>query len=211
MTVAQKRLSFILLFMFTFIAASAGVVHWKMNHSLTEIIPGELYRSSSITPRNLAELASEHNIKTVIDLRDYDSDKHDSLDIFLEAQALDSFGIRHINLPTGQVPDMETVFRFLKFLDEPDVRPVLIHCHHGIGRTGLFVALYLIEYAGYTNEQARDLTADHFTLRVNGREGFRPDSDKGGFILNYQPRFGNRVEFSAETDSESKLKRGFSL
>ena len=201
MLVSRQKIIITLLLLAVFLGSLAGLIHWRMNHALTEVIPGELYRSSEISPEYLTRLVREQGIKTVIDLRDHDSDRHSSMDIILEAHALGSAGIRHINLATGQVPDMETVSRFLKVLDEPDVRPVLIHCHHGIGRTGLFVALYLIEYAGYTSEEARELVAGYFTLRIGGRNGFRSDSDKGRFIMNYQPRTGKHTEFFSDPDT----------
>ncbi len=194
MHILRQKIIIALLILLVLLASLAGLIHWRMNYALTEVIQGELYRSAEISPKGLARLASRHNIKTVIDLRTHDSDKHSSRDIILEGEALASVGVSHINLSTGQTPEMETVSMFLEILDDPNRRPVLIHCHHGIGRTGLFVALYLIEYAGYTKEKAREHVAGYFTLRLGGRDGFRSDSNKGRFIMNYQPRSAKGAE-----------------
>ncbi len=184
----KRKVILTLFILLVLLGSTAGYVHWQMNHSVTEVLPGELYRSSEVSPEGLARLSQKHGIKMVIDLRTHDSDKYDPEDIFREAQALRSVGVRHVNLSTGQTPDMETVDRFLEILDEPGNRPVLIHCYHGVGRTGLFVALYLMEYAGYSNEEAIHNVSRYYTLRPGGRMGFRPESNKGAFLLEYEPR-----------------------
>ncbi len=186
-----KKITVSLLILLVLLASMGGLIHWRMNHSLIAVLPGELYRSAEISPQELARIAHRHGIRTVIDLRTMDSDKHDPEDIILEGQALRSVGIRHINLATGQTPDMKAVARFLEILDEPGTRPVLIHCYHGIGRTGVFVALYLMEYAGYSNEDAIKAVAGYYSLRPGGRKGFRQGSNKGDFLLNYEPRTVN--------------------
>lgn len=188
MLIFKRKILLTLFILLVLLGSTAGYVHWQMNHSLIEVLPGELYRSSEVSPEGLARLALTHGIKTVIDLRTHDSDKYDPEDITREAEALRSVGVRHVNLSTGQTPDMETVDRFLEILDEPGTRPVLIHCYHGVGRTGLFVALYLMEYAGYSNEEAIHNVSRYYTLRPGGRMGFRPQSSKGSFLLEYEPR-----------------------
>lgn len=184
----KRKIILTLLILLVLSASMGGYVHWRMNHSVIEVLPGELYRSSEVSPEGLARLTQRHGIRTVIDLRTHDSDKYGPEDIDQEAQALRSVGVRHINLSTGQTPDMETVDRFLEILDESGTRPVLIHCYHGVGRTGVFVALYLMEYAGYTNQEAIQNVSRYYTLRPGGRMGFRPESNKGAFLLNYEPR-----------------------
>ncbi len=188
MFIFRRKIILTLFILLVLLGSTAGYVHWQMNHSVIEVLPGELYRSSEVSPEGLARLAQKQGIRTVIDLRTMDSDKYDPEDIFQEAQALRSVGVRHVNLSTGQTPDMETVDRFLEILDDPGNRPVLIHCYHGVGRTGLFVALYLMEYAGYSNDEAIHNVSRYFTLRIGGRQGFSPQSNKGAFLLEYEPR-----------------------
>lgn len=193
MKLIRKRILIFSLLFLVVIALLAGLAHWRMNYSLIPVIPGELYRSPELPPDLLARAAQKKNIKTVIDLRVPDSDKRMPAaqygqNIIQENQALSAVGINHISLPTGQVPPEKVVDRFLEVLDDPETRPVLIHCYHGVGRAGLFVAVYLMEYAGYTNEEARRNVARHHSLRLEGRKGFRTDSSKGSFIMNYIPR-----------------------
>ncbi len=188
MFIFRRKIILALLILLVLSASMGGYVHWRMNHTLIEVIPGELYRSSEVSPDGLARLSRQYGIRTVIDLRTMDSDKHNPEGIILEGQALRSIGVRHVNLSTGQTPDMETVSRFLEILDKPGTRPVLIHCYHGVGRTGVFVALYLMEYAGYSNEEAINNVSRYYTLRIGGRKGFSPESNKGEFLLGYEPR-----------------------
>ncbi|OPX31112.1 MAG: hypothetical protein B1H40_04555 [Candidatus Latescibacteria bacterium 4484_181] len=74
--------------------------------------------------------------------------------------ALKRLGIERLVLPVkdGDVPTPEQVREFLKFTEEQiDQRgkPVLVHCAAGLGRTGLMLALYLVN-RGMNAQQAID-------------------------------------------------------
>jgi protein tyrosine/serine phosphatase len=68
-------------------------------------------------------------------------------------------------------------------MDDPQNRPVLIHCIHGVGRTGVFSAIYRIEYQDWSHKRAL-LEA----ILLSGFGSFGPNSDKAKFIKDYQPR-----------------------
>src|SRR5262249_20318216 len=48
----------------------------------------------------------------------------------------------------------EAVDQFLALMDREDTYPVLIHCKAGLHRTGCLVAVYRMEYQGWSNLQA---------------------------------------------------------
>src|SRR5262249_61151456 len=52
---------------------------------------------------------------------------------------------------------------FLAVMDDPANRPVLLHCKAGLHRTGLLVAVYRMEYEGWSQQAAvRELKANGF-------------------------------------------------
>ena len=87
------------------------------------------------------------------------------------------------------MPRPEAVAEFLKIMDEEANLPVLIHCEHGVGRTGVFAAIYRMEYQGWPNARAQ-----WEALALAGFESFREDRPKGRFILDYVPRGTNGRE-----------------
>jgi len=60
---------------------------------------------------------------------------------------------------------------------------VLIHCVHGSGRTGLFSAIYRMEYQGWPRWRA---IAEEMML--GGVRSFAPGSAKARFLWGYTPR-----------------------
>lgn len=160
----------------------------QVRHRLDTVTAEKLYKSGAMPPERMAEVAQELGLKTVIDLRTFvegqDSTNTTPLrDIEAEAKALAAVGVRHVHLPSGQVPTQETVESFLKVLDDPANQPALIHCYHGVGRAELFSAVYRIEYEGWSNERARDATR----FIVAG-SSFDDSREKGQYLLNYVPR-----------------------
>ncbi len=192
-TVAIGGLSVLLL-----LAVAAGYIHFKMNYSLTSVLPGRLYRSSEMTPELLARAAARHGIATVIDLRHPELDDKElpagttRMRIAQEKAALTAAGIRHVSIPSLQRPNDEMVDAFLGAVADRESHPVLIHCDHGIGRAGLYTAVYLIEHAGYEHEAARDLVSHYYSARLHGRKHFRPDYNKGKWLMEYVPRLRAR-------------------
>ena len=88
-----------------------------------------------------AELAREHAISAVIDLREEDCD---------DAEALARAGVDLLHLPT---PDMhpaplEMLEQGVRFAAEHIGRgeKVLIHCQHGIGRSALLALCVLVDH-----------------------------------------------------------------
>jgi protein tyrosine phosphatase (PTP) superfamily phosphohydrolase (DUF442 family) len=175
------------------LALGLGGGGWKLydiyvRHRLGVITEGQVYKSGAMPPAEMAKVAKDLGLRTVIDLRTYvpgqDPTNTTALDVIqAEAEALKAAGVRHIHLPTAQVPTDATLQRFLEVMADPANRPTLIHCHHGVGRTELFAALWRIEFEGWSNEKARNATR----LIVPG-SSFSDTSEKGRYLLDYHPR-----------------------
>jgi len=156
----------------------AAHAYWAfVQFRITTVESDVAYHTSVIPPEKIGEFAKEREIRTVIDLR------HASSATEAEQAACEAAGIRYVNIPSSQVPSQESVDAFLKVLDDPDSRPVLMHCYHGEGRAPMFGAIYRMEYLGWEPEEARKATR-FFSFRGS----FKPGSGKGEFVRSYVPR-----------------------
>lgn len=172
------------------IGAGGGYAYWaKFNYRFLTVTEGQVYRSAAMPPEMLQSKVRRYGIRTVIDLRKPGDD------VIAERAALAVLGVRHFSLPSHQVPSEEVVKGFLEIMDRSEYRPVLIHCHDGIGRAVLFSAIYRVEYEGWSNEDAR-LTA----YWRSGLGNFKPDSRKGTYIRSYVRR---RLPASQESSSHA--------
>ena len=169
--------------------AIGGVKYYHIHYQyrLGTVTQGVVYQSGAMPPARMAAEAQRLGLRTVIDLRTYlpgqDATNTTPLqDIDAEGRALAGVGVRHIHLPTPQVPTEETVAKFLAVVRDPANRPTLIHCYHGIGRTELFVALYRMEFEGWSNQKAR--AQARFFLPYSS---FSDTSEKGRFLIAYRP------------------------
>jgi protein tyrosine/serine phosphatase len=167
---------FLILALFVAVAA-VGYVHWFRTHRLLAVTGGQLYRSGELPLETLRSEVQRYGIHTVIDFRE-DLDKVEA-----ERNALEGLGVRYVHIPSGQVPTADAVEAFLEILDRSGNRPALIHCEHGIGRTGVFAAIYRMEYEGWQNERAR-----REAMWISGLDSFHADSSKGRFLTEYVPR-----------------------
>ena len=161
--------------------------HIHYQYRLGTVTAGEVYQSGAMPPARMAREAHRLGLRTVIDLRTFvpgqdSTNTTKRRDIDAEAKALADVGVRHIYLPTPQVPTPETVAEFLRVIRDPANRPTLIHCYHGIGRTELFVALYRMEMEGWSNQDAR--AGARFILAGSS---FSDSSEKGRFLIAYHP------------------------
>ena len=104
-----------------------------------------LYRSQQPTAENLAQIKAL-NIQTVINFRQYHSDK----------TLLSSTQINEQRIPmyTANIDDAEVIAALNAMMQARQQGPVLIHCQHGADRTGLMSAMYRIIYQGWSKEAA---------------------------------------------------------
>jgi protein tyrosine phosphatase (PTP) superfamily phosphohydrolase (DUF442 family) len=155
-------------------------VKWAvLDYRVYEIDKGKVYRSMRIPYEKIQKVLLNHKIKTVIDLRNMDEPLIEE-----EKKAVRDIGLRYEQIPMDQMPSQQNIDNFLKLMDDPSVYPVLIHCRHGIGRTGVMSAIYRIEYEKWDNNKARIESN-----LLGGLGAFKKDEPKGALVMNYIPRW----------------------
>lgn len=114
------------------------------------VAPDILYRSGQPKGPGLTWLKLK-GIRTIVNLRG--ADKPESVD---EKEFSDEQGLNWINIPVGTTSkELEKgTEKFMKTMSDPENFPVLIHCSRGKERSGLFSAVYRIEFEGWSNQKA---------------------------------------------------------
>jgi protein tyrosine/serine phosphatase len=163
------------------LSAGSLLSYWVfLNYRFFQLAEGAIYRSAAMPSKALLKKIRKYNIQTVIDFREPDNGA------LKEREALNQIGIRHINLPSKQVPTYENIEKFLFILDNPENSPLLFHCEHGVGRAGVFSAIYRMEYNKWGNKRAiRE------SRWLSGFGSFKKGSKKEVFLRNYTPRWKN--------------------
>ncbi len=189
------------------LGGASYVWHIHFNYRFEEISKDKVYKSALIAPDKLEGFLIDNKIKTVIDLLDpgvqdklnpaMQKDINDEELAILDVNNKYNLSIKHINIPSRQLPTYETLEKFYEVLDDKSNYPVLIHCYHGTGRAQIYSAIYRLEYEGWKNEDARAKTR----VLVEGfgyRSAFSKGKRKGDFLINYKPR---------SSDEESTVKK----
>jgi len=193
---------FIKWFLIILVLGLVAFAYWynNINHVYRVISEGKVYKSGLIPPKDLDKFLLPNHIKTVVDL--LDPGVQDALnpaqqkEIDAEQKGIDELNkkygthIKHINIPSGQVPTKKTLKAFYEVIDNPDNYPIHIHCYHGMGRAVIYSAIYRIEKEGWSNKKAQE-NARLFKFMVDSplhHSSFAKGREKGDFILNYVPR-----------------------
>ncbi len=103
-----------------------------------------LYRSGQPTFQGLINLKAM-GIKTIINLRDFHSDREEVLAAGLEYERI------HMK---AWFPLEEVAVRFLTIVNDPARTPVLVHCWLSSDRSGTLIAIYRIAVQGWTKQEA---------------------------------------------------------
>jgi protein tyrosine/serine phosphatase len=161
------------------LCAAFFLFYWAvLDYRFFTLTKEEVFRSAAMPSKILLKKVQRHNIQTVIDFRKPDNG------VANEKHTLDQVGVRHINLPSKQVPTYENIKKFLSILDNPENKPLLLHCEHGVGRAGAFAAIYRMEYNKWDNKRAI-----YESKLLSGFGSFKKDSNKEIFLRNYTPRW----------------------
>lgn len=106
------------------------------------------YRGAQTRPWGYDEL-KKAGIKTVVNLRK-DWTAH------FDKKFTEKEGIKFISLPwiakKGCPPGY--LDEFFSIVNDPENRPVFVHCKHGKDRTGFMIAAYRVKYDGWSEPQA---------------------------------------------------------
>ncbi len=139
------------------VVLAGGVGAWLVNQSrhnrlvwdhFDVVKHGVLYRSGQLRGEQLTEAIRTYGLRTVV------SFQVPGQGVEYERAICRDMGIDFLNLPMpGDGFGREDQFReILKACDDPNRRPVLVHCARGTCRTGSAVALYRYERDGWTVE-----------------------------------------------------------
>ncbi len=131
--------------------------------------PGILYRSGQLNQDQLAAAIVRYGLKTIVNFQ------LPGEGVEAERAVAKAHGVDFMNLPMpGDGFGEEAQFReVLKACDDPDRRPVLVHCARGTCRTGAAVGLFRMERDGWRIE---DVAWE--MRRQSYRDGWLP-----GFVL----------------------------
>ena len=171
-------------------------ISYTYQKRLRVVTEGKFYRSGCMTAAGLEATIKTYGIRTVINLMEEAPDPILNPHYFAPASVSESelvakCGARFVNLTVQYLPRNklrtqrpETIERYLEILDDPNSYPVLIHCKAGLHRTGVLVALYRMEYEGWTKDEALD------EVKANGFGEFAGTSANeyiSQYILKYRP------------------------
>lgn len=117
------------------------------------VVPGRVYRSAQIEPKQLTGLIREHKLRTVISLRGgEDKDRW----FRREADACRAEGVvlQQVRLRATELPPPTQVATLLSLFDNAKY-PLLFHCRGGADRSGLAATIYLHIYEGVPLDEAQ--------------------------------------------------------
>ncbi len=120
--------------------------------NLHAVVPGRVWRAAQPAPEEIARLADELDLRTVVNLRRAEDDE-----AWLEAERATAAGrgLAHRSVPlSGQSLPAPDVLRDLVHVLADAERPVLLHCEAGVERSGLASAVVLL-LEGRPLEEAR--------------------------------------------------------
>lgn len=159
-----------------FLLLDRGPYHFKT------VREGVLYRSGTLDANDLRSVIQQYGIKTVVNLR-HDPEAWASAE---EKRITQQLGARFEDLPLQREtpPNDEELAVWLRLLDDPSRLPILVHCEHGVTRTGMFVGVYQMEKEHLDNRKVlEDLEFFGHRKWAEHRKPFRD------FILQYKPRW----------------------
>lgn len=123
-----------------------------------------------------------NNIKMVVNLLPKEEIRMGSSDFYMNFFALKKITVDHFPITDRSVPKRGSMEHLSTLLSEISYRlvqkeKIFIHCHAGLGRTGLLSALILIKF-GLNSKTAIEVVR-------NLRKGSIETTEQENFILNY--------------------------
>jgi protein tyrosine/serine phosphatase len=140
-----------------------------------------MYRSGTLSPLGLSWAHQIAGFKTIINLRSVAENKlpwHKQEQEFCQQN-----GIKMVDIPmnSDEPPTLQQVKLFLEVVKKPENLPIIVHCHQGVTRTAMMVAVYEIEVEGKDNEQVLKY------METFGHNFNKPEKEEiVDFILNYK-------------------------
>ena len=193
MSLKKKLISY---FAIAFVLIITGMYIYQVhfNYRFRAVESEKVYRSGVIPPSKLPDYIQKYHIKSVIDLRspgsgDLSENPEKLSEVLLEKSTVEKLkGVNYFNIKSDQIPTQSNLDSFYKIMDNRENYPVLIHCYHGVGRAGIYSAIYQIEYQKISNDDARRNTRSFIELRPFMFSSFDNGKAKGEFLKNYKTR-----------------------
>jgi protein tyrosine/serine phosphatase len=157
------------------------------------------------------DAVQRHGIKTIVNLQDDYADpnvRNSYLDrsTTSEIEMCRRLGVQYVFIPPDLIAPQnvgperpKAIDQFLTVMDDPKNYPVLIHCKAGLHRTGVMVAVYRMEYQGYSPRAALD------EVKANGFGEFAASS-ANAYIVQYILSFTPGIRIGA-TEVQHAAKR----
>jgi protein tyrosine phosphatase (PTP) superfamily phosphohydrolase (DUF442 family) len=164
-------------------AVAGGAIYWHQTavYHFATVESGVLYRSGLLETQQLERVLDSYGIRTVVSLIDARSHREQ---VARQARILRERGLSFEEIPMEPEtpPRLEQVGRWLSLLDDPERLPILVHCKHGVVRTGMMVAVYRLEDGATDNEAVlrglpmfgHDLEGPHRAPMREFIRGYRP-------------------------------------
>ena len=157
--------------------------HSRQYRNVRVVKNGVLYRSAQLPVGGLQRLVNDYRIKTVVCLRNGDKANDQAEEKYCVAN-----GIRFVRVPPrswsrdddGAAPVEEGLAAFREVMKDEANFPVLLHCFAGTHRTGAYVAVYRMDFGGWSNERAMN------ELRNLGYVTLDEDRNVFEFLSNYR-------------------------
>jgi hypothetical protein len=107
-----------------------------------EVAPGSVYRCAQLSGPHLSYYLEHKKIRTVINLRGCCEPSGWYLDE-CRACASHNVSLEDLGFSAGRLPAVDTMRELVHVLEHCEY-PILVHCHRGIDRTGMTVAMALL-------------------------------------------------------------------
>ena len=182
-----------------------------LDGNIRTVVPGRVYRSAQLSPKQLDALIREQHIRTVISLRGGDSEERWYRD---ESAVCRKEGVdfETVSLRATALPPPDQLSLLLKDLDQAQY-PVLFHCKGGADRSGLTATLYLNLYQGLPLDEAEPKGLSwrfgHFPFTAHAMDDFfnlyRRES--GGLDLRRWINQRYPAEYTASKEARSHSAR----
>jgi rhodanese-related sulfurtransferase len=123
-------------------ATMAGGLAWfgyyhVFKAGFAEVVPGQIYRSSQPSPGDIRDWVDRYHVRTIVDLR---GNTADAVKAELAEAEKQHVKVIVFTFSAGRLPPRDELLRLIDVLETAD-RPVIVHCMHGVDRTGAASAI----------------------------------------------------------------------
>jgi protein tyrosine/serine phosphatase len=129
-----------------------GLTHFHV------VEPGVLMRSGQPRVGDLEYIRAEHGLASVVCARG--GTRHPLRGRWFRKERAycerEGIHFEHMPFSDAATPPAEVFDRFIKIVQHPEHRPVLVHCEQGFHRSGILCAAYRIRVCGWPLERAME-------------------------------------------------------